>query len=339
MRIAFPGNFGPPHSTENHLARALEFNGHIVDRWQENDPRTWENLGEIPPKGIDMVLWVRTGWDWPSLGVTEEWAHSRMRRMQRFCRDKGVPVVSYHLDVWFGLPRAGQLDVEPFFESDLVVTADGGHAQGWAQKGINHVWFPPGVSLPETELGTYRPELASPIAFVGSWQGHYHPESEHRQQLVEWLQQNYRRDCAFWPKPGEPALRGEPLRDLYASVQVLVGDSCFVGTGLTRYASDRVPETIGRGGFLLHPRVEGVTDGKDWEYGPTFQEGQHLGCWEAFDWQGLGRIIEEALSDNFVIAEIASAGREHVRVHHTYERRVEQLIQCLRERDMLKAGV
>jgi hypothetical protein len=35
-----------------------------------------------------------------------------------------------------------------------------------------------------------------------------------------------------------------------------VGDCIFAGT--PNYWSDRLPETCGRGGFLLHPKVEGL---------------------------------------------------------------------------------
>jgi hypothetical protein len=41
-----------------------------------------------------------------------------------------------------------------------------------------------------------------------------------------------------------------------ASAKVVVGDSCFGGR--PNYVSDRYYETRGRGGFLLHPWVEGV---------------------------------------------------------------------------------
>lgn len=338
MRVALVGNHTPLHSTETHLARAWENNGHEVDRWQENDLRTWENLGEIPQTNVDLIMWVRTGWDWNALGVTEQWAHTRMRRMLRFAADKGTPVVAYHLDRWFGLKRETQLDTEPFFECPLVITADGGHQAEFAQRAIAHTWFPPGVSLNETEPGMWRSDLASPLAFVGSHNGDYHAESTHRHELVRWLKTNFARDCAFWPRPGEHALRGPDLRDLYASVDVLVGDSCFAGGDNIRYASDRLPESTGRAGLLCHPRVEGVTDWSTWGIGdwPTWNEGVHLLCWDAFDWDGLGATIDWALSHPTECTMIRASAREHVREHHTYERRMDQLIELLYERKLLK---
>lgn len=335
MHVAFAGNFTPPHSTENHLARALENNGHLVDRWQESEPRTWENLGEIPQTKIDLILWVWTGWDWSRAGVTESWVHSRMRRMLRFARDNKIPSVSYHLDRWVGLKRVTQLDTEPFFESDFVITADGGHPEEFARRAINHRWFPAGVSADETVGGMFRSDLASPLAFVGSHDGGYHPEHQHRHDLVQWLKDFFPIQCAFWPKPGEHAVRGTDLRDLYSSVDVLVGDSAFAGDGVGFYASDRIPETLGRGGYLLHPDVPGVTDGTPWKYGPTWTSGEHLSTWPANDWNALAASIDRALGHPAERREIAAEGREHTVRHHSYERRMEQLLEMLADEGVL----
>lgn len=322
MHVAYIGNVGPdsaPHSTENHVARALEANGHTVVPVHEQRFR-W-----VPPQttGVDLVLWTHTH------GFAPERTHPRQLRFLEAMRAWGIPTVGYHLDRWFDLRREPQL-AEPFFTCDLVCTADGGNQDRFAALGINHVWFPPGVSAGECEPGTYRPELASDVAFVGSWAGGYHGESGHRAELVEWLRATYGDRCRFWPAPGEHAVRGEVLRDLYASVKVLVGDSCLIGTGKNRsYISDRVPETIGRGGLLAHPYVDGVTDGS------LYTAGEHLLCWEAGDWGALRDEIDGALTDDEERARIAKAGREHVLAEHTYERRMVQLVALLVERGLV----
>lgn len=322
MRVAYIGNLGEgsaPHSTENHVAGALEANGHEVVRLHEQ--RFDWNPSRIP--GVSFVLWTHTH------GFAPERTHARQERFLSAMRLRDVPTVGYHLDRWFDLRREPQLG-EPFFRCSLVCTADGGNQDRFAALGVEHVWFPPGVSAGECEPGTYRAALASDVAFVGSWQGGYHPESGHRAGLVGWLQQTYGDRCRFWPTPGEHAVRGEPLRDLYASAKVLVGDSCLVGTGQNRsYISDRIPETLGRGGFLAHPYVDGVTDGT------LYTSGEHLVCWEAGDWGALRDEIDAALTDDEERARIAKAGREHVLEHHTYERRMAQLVDLLTERGLL----
>lgn len=343
LTIIQVGNFGPPHSTENHLRRALEGNGHTVIAMQENDPATFLDLSDRhtwPVQQPAFILWTRTGWDWGQVfankGSGERLALGLQRAMLQQASDAKVPVVGYHLDLWFGLNREHQL-AEPFFESDIVITADGGHQTEFADLNINHVWFPPGVSRAECESGIFRDKFYSPLAFVGSWQGHYHKEHQHRFELVQWLRRNFRDSCEFYPKVGEDAVRGADLRDLYASVEVVVGDSCLAGAGIRAYVSDRLPETTGRGAYLLHPNIEGVTDGTTWNNAPMWTGGIHLDTWDAGDWDALGARVDWALTYPGERQAIARAGRELVIEHHTYERRTQQLVERLSESDLLRA--
>lgn len=339
LRVAYIGNFEPRHSTESHISRALENVGHTVTRIQENIPSNWESqVLENQIGDANFVLWTRTGWDWPNLGLTHAEAHRRQRSMLRYCRSRKIAVVGYHLDIWWGLNRSHLIFEEPFFEVDLLCTADGGHDKEWYEAHINHVWFPPGVSRDETEPGMFRDEYFSQVAFVGNWGGDYHAEHQHRRELVDFLRHNYRNRTNFYPEKGRPAVRNEDLRDLYASSKVNVGDSCFVGK-IERYCSDRIPETLGRGGLLIHPRVHGITDGYPWD-SPTgpysmWREGEHLLCWEAGDWDELGKKIDWALEHESECKEIRARGREFTRALHTYERRMDSLVVLLMERDLL----
>lgn len=312
MRVTYLGNFGAEHSTENHVARAFEANGHTVNRLQEND-RAWER---VPLLEHDMVLWTTT-YDYAP-PETFDAQREMLKRLE-------VPSVGFHLDRWWGLRREHRLHESPFFRCDLVITADGGHEQQFADAGIAHAWLPPGVSAPECALGARIDDLVAPLAFVGSWQGGYHQEWYHRAQLIEHLKQ---RGGRFYPPPGQPSVRGAALRNVYASTDVLVGDSCLAG-GATHYISDRVPETIGRGGFLIHPRVEGVTDGTQ------YTEGDHLLCWSLGDWDELDNMIDAALSDPDMRRQVATAGREHVLAHHTYEVRAKQIVALMYQRGLL----
>lgn len=53
-------------------------------------------------------------------------------------------------------------------------------------------------------------------------------------------------------------IRENELNNLYATARVVVGDHCFAGQ--PRYCSDRLFETTGRGGFLIYPETEGITE-------------------------------------------------------------------------------
>jgi hypothetical protein len=316
MKVVYVGNFGPAHSTESHVAQALEAIGVEVVREQEQKV-DWSTLAERC-RGATFFLWTSThDYSPPSLYPAQ----------RQFLADCPVPTVGYHLDIWWSLSREHRVREAPFFQVGLLVTADGGHDDRWVDAGINHRWMPPAVSEFECEPGVERGEFCSPVAFVGSWDGGYHAEHQHREQLVRWLQKR-RPDCQFWPKPRQHAVRGEALRDLYASVGVVVGDSCFAGQ-IVNYHSDRIPETVGRGGFLLHPAVEGVTDGT------LYTDGEHLRTWRVGDWEALHYLIDHYLAHPDEARQIARQGRRHVLEHHTYTVRMRQLVDLLRTEGLI----
>ena len=55
-------------------------------------------------------------------------------------------------------------------------------------------------------------------------------------------------------------IRGKELNDLYATAKVVVGDTLCKGFNYPYYFSDRLFETTGRGGFLIHPYIKGLED-------------------------------------------------------------------------------
>jgi hypothetical protein len=313
--LAYIGNFVPEHSTENHVRQAWINQGHTVIRVQEGDHHEAESLIKNMT-AVDFVLWTRTADLAAKWGVRKQW------EILARARQLGRPTVGFHLDRWWGLNREASVWEEPFFRCDYVITADGGHQEQFASVGVNHIWMPPAVSLGETEPGEYQERFASDLAFVGSWQGGYHAEWTHRPQLITWLHQTYRNQIKFWPRQGEPGIRGKDLRDLYASVKIIIGDSCLVG-GATHYWSDRIPETLGRGGFLIHPYVEGIEE----QFGPN---GECLITWPIGDWTRLKQHIDHYLNAPLVASRIiADRGREHVIAHHTYDVRVNQILEVL----------
>ena len=330
LRFAYIGNFGPEHSTENHVRQALVRNGHEVTTLQENTVETWETL-RGSPIDADVVLWTRTGWDWPALtGWTKEEADAHQRAALANLHDVGIPVVGYHLDRWWGLNRQGQVTEEPFFEADIVCTADGGHDAQWLDAGVNHRWFPPGVSLAECErafAGRDRRWANLDVAFVGSWMSYHEEWLDYRRSLVSALSRRYRR--RFSPLPLRGGLRGEALTQLYGTVPVIVGDSCLSGD-ITSYCSDRLPETIGRGGFLVHPDVEGITDGT------VFRSGEHLATYPLGDFNAMVEIIDRYLGDEPARKAMVDVGRSHVMAHHTYEARMTELVDLLNDEGWLK---
>lgn len=320
LRIAYVGNFQPEHSTENHVAETLRRMGHHVVQLQENDEATWR-AGAVPrsmDSGPDLVLWTRTGWDPPVPADVQQ-------RMLESCRTAHCPTVGFHLDRWWGLNREPQISDQPFFRCDLVCTADGGNDDRWADAGVEHLWLPPAVAEFECGWGYLDPRMASEVAFVGSWES-YHAEWPWRRRLVRLLGSRYgARQFRTWPERGE-AVRGARLRNLYASATVIVGDSCLAG-GATRYWSDRIPETLGRGGLLIHPWVEGLED--------SYTDHEHLMMVEPESIEAMFGEIDTVLAMSYgEQMEIRRAGMLHVMQHHTYRQRMETLLGELDRRDL-----
>lgn len=321
MRWALLGNHEPPHSTESECRKAIEANGWEVTPVQEGDPDALSRL-TATAGDYDVVMWTRTASLAAQVGPRAQTA------LIDACEKAGTPLVGVHLDRWIGLRREREVRREPYFRVPLLLTADGGHQDRWADLGVNHRWLPPAVSEFECVPGTPRDEYRAELAFVGSWDGYGHREAWHRPALVAWLRENYGDRVAFWPKRGEHALRGKALRDLVASVDVFVGDSCILSAEEAeqrgRYVSDRVPELLGRGGFLIHPWAADVT---------ALFPG--LDCWEMGDWDALRWSIDSALADPEMRATATETAQRAVLGMHTYTVRVREIVDLLTEEGML----
>lgn len=330
--IAYLGNFGPPNSTENDLVLALRGLGHTVIPLQEERASSWLAIVDLlDPVRIDMVLWTRTA------GLAAQVPVETQRRMQLEAALAGVPTVGYHLDRWWDLSREADILTEPFFRCAHVFTADGAHDAQWAAAGVNHHWMPPAIASRKVMRGSFREDYAFDIAFVGSWMGGYHDEWQHRAQLIDHLRNVYGDRCGFFPRqPGDPRIDGGDRADLFASAKVIVGDSCLVpladGTPMHHYCSDRVFETIGQGGLLLHPYVEGVISHPA-NGGPPalLYAGDHCLGWPLYDWDAMHGAIQDVIKGDVkgVYDAIAVDGYDEVRTKHTYDNRMEAMMSVV----------
>jgi len=308
-------SFEPPYSTESDIRATLEGLGHTVTALQEQDV-DWPALPETVA-GHDLLLWTRThSLDRPPDRATQTAILNRIR--------ESMPVVGYHLDRFWGLTARSDRELWvrtlPYFQdTDVVFTADGGNDEAWEKAGVTHVHMPPAVARRHVEtVGAQDPRFVSDVGFVGSWRD-YHPEWRHRRELVEWAQRQYRSRMRIW----EGGIRGQDLANLYATVKILIGDSCLLGPN---YTSDRIPETLGRGGFLLHPDTPGLRD--------LYPEGT-LVTWPLRDWQQLRWLIDYYLSHEDERVDIAAAGRQLVLARHLYDHRIATMFDTLSGRGLL----
>lgn len=239
MKIVFIGNHDVSFSTESHHAWTWRHMGHEVIQLQENRTSLSQILDAC--QRAQLLQFTHThGWDFPGCSMA---LVSHLQEMK-------IPSFSYHLDRYFGIgSRQADYLKHPSFHLDYFFSTDGGNAEGWKAAEINHHYLPPGV----VEYGAYMatPNEQIDVLFAGSVG--YHAEYPFRPKMVEALRSNY--GNRFQVRTG---VREAPLNTLYASAKVIVGDHIFAGSPL--YVSDRLFETIGRGGFIIYPDTPGITD-------------------------------------------------------------------------------
>ncbi len=317
LRILQIGNGQVPFSTESDLRRAWLANGAEVTFIQENEPHAFRRAAR-DVADHDLVMWTKTDWS-PPVDRSDMW------RLLLAAERAGVPTVAYHLDLFLGLPRATQVPDHPFFYCDLVCTADGGHEDEWLRLGVNHYWTPPGVDEGALEPAQPSEHYRSEVAFVGSWSS-YHPEDD-RLALVSFLRRRFGDRLGLWPKPGHPAVRGDDLRTLYASVDVAVGASCLAGK-IDRYVSDRLMECGARGAFQVWPHIPGI-------FPDLYEDGHHLLTFPAGDYEAMAERIEWALGHPTERQAMADAARRRTAERHTYTVRMRELVAVLHDRGLL----
>ena len=318
LTIAYVGNFLYKHCTEVHIKKSLENLGHTVVPIQEGEapPKRSLNVEDIlgRSRGCDLWFYTRT---W---GMKSSESHGGMWLLEEL-KKLGIPTAALHLDLYVGLARESDIHPNnPFWATDFVFTADGGHQEYFKERGINHYHFSPGILDTEAYLGTPREDMTSDIVFVGSYKN-YPPEWPFRQRLIGWLQETYGSRLSLWVD-GRGA-RNQDLNDLYASVKIVIGDSIFV----PNYWSDRYFETTGRGGFLIAPQVPGLE-----KYFPnglltTYdnEEGRLT------DFSALKELIDYYLEHDAEREMIRRRCFEHVRRNHTYMHRLIDVLKIIQD--------
>lgn len=309
MRFCYVGNFRHSHCTENHVAGSLRALGHRVT-WVQEDEVAVDALPAVAHEH-DALLYTRTWSVRPK--VTSELLAS--------LRAAGIPSIGVHLDLIWGLEgkREQMATSDPMFRCEHVFTADGDHDEQWARVDVNHHWL---------RAGVYRPECydAAPdverwgefkVAFVGSYRN-YHDAWPHRRVLIDLLRDWYGDQFVLVPTPGQPAVRGAALNALYATIPVVVGDSILQRGAGSRYWSDRVYETWGRGGTLVFPHVDALED----EIG-------RYPRWELGRWDDLRDTIGMLLADDAARAEVRTATAGIVRARCTYEERMVEMLTAV----------
>lgn len=303
MRIGFIGNFQVPFTTENDRVWSFEKLGHEVIKFQENKTTVTELL--LAHQQVDVLFYSHThGWQIPAL-----------REVFLKYKEWSIPTVSVHLDRWAGLARESDVGKEATWFTEYIFMADGSPeaVELYKKHNLNWFWLKPGVVERDCYIASADPmRFPHDIIFVGS--KNYHKEYPFRPKLINWLQQQYGKRFAHYGNDGLATMRGHDLNTLYASAKVVVGDSCFGGQPY--YWSDRVPETIGRGGVLVHPYCEGMGD-------------LPLATYERGDFSSLKTIIEYYLNNPEFREGYRIHAHEHVKAHETYTARASEMLEII----------
>lgn len=332
MRICYVGNFTQTHCTEVHLSKTLQDLGHTVVELQENG-YTSDKLGNVLAQSdFDLFLFTRT---WGETVTLEHLAQLRERK---------IPTVSYHLDLYVGLTRKylhgnetleSILQNDPFWRTDFVFTPDGDpkSAEVFKANGVKHYYMKAGVFKPECYIADAEVPIAEifgdklDVLFVGggdtpgSPHAYGHPEWNYRNELIQWLRNTYGDQFIKKGHPQE-TVRNDALNKLYAMFKVTVGDSvCLSGFTHENYWSDRVYETIGRGGFLIHPRIKGLED--------EFTDGETIVFYDYGNWAQLKEKIDYYLEHDDEREKIRRAGHEFVKNNCTYHDRLKQMLDTV----------
>lgn len=326
MKIAFLGNFRVDFTSETHHKKSLEALGHEVIPLQENQA-TAEEILDAGLKA-DMFVWVHTH-GWATKGMS-------MQMVLNYLKEAGVPSVTYHLDLWFGLKRQRDLDTDPVYKHiEYFFTCDK-QMSDWFNENTNVKgrYLPAGVFQEELNNPDYPREFKYDVAFVGSKQ--YHPEWPYRPKLINWLKETYGDRFVHVGNDGQIGqTRGEDLNRLYAETKVVVGDTLCLNYDYPYYWSDRLYETIGRGGFIIFPQITGIQDEYStydfkvdddmfWDREPDPVE---LVTYEYNNFNMLKERIDLWLERDDKREEIRRNGYERTIKDHTYVKRWEEIIK------------
>jgi len=310
MRIVLVGNLEVPYSSENHHKKSLESLGHEVIALQEGVATGEEILQES--RQSDLLIFIHThGWHTRGTSVPT---------IFRALRNEGIPTLTYHLDLWLGLKREKDLvndefyqTIEHFFATDKLM------ADWFNEKTqVKGHYIPAGVYHEDAYYAKEYTPHANDVIFVGS-KG-YHPEWQYRPELVNWLKNTYKRRFTHVGGDGDTGtIRELELNKVYSNSKVAVGDTLCINFDYPYYFSDRLFESIGRGGFTIFPYIKGVED--------NFVVDKEIVTYEFGNFEQLKEKIDYYIKHDDEREKIRKAGLERVIKHHTYKHRWEQILK------------
>lgn len=308
MRITFLGNFQVDFSSESHHAKTLECLGHSVMRLQEGQVTSERVLEECLQS--DLFVWIHThGWSTPG---------RPMKQILAILKEKGIPSLTYHLDLWMGLNRQKDMNKDDYWHIQHFFTVDKLMAD-WLNDNTQVKGHYIQAAVFHDECYMADSNVTNDVIFVGS-KG-YHSEWPYRPKLINWLSETYYGKFKHFGGDGLGVRRGKELNQLYADSKLVVGDTLCLNYDYPYYWSDRVYETIGRGGFIIHPYIKGMEQ--------HFEDLKHLAFYKYNDFSQLRGLIDHYVNNDEEREFLRKIAFEHVKQNHTYLNRWIQILQSI----------
>jgi hypothetical protein len=323
MTIGYIGSFHRIHDEEG-IACSLEKLNINVVRFQIDDfyLNYEDNINKIFSSNLDFLM-------------SPTWEIPNSQYIIEKCKKHNIKTITWHPDGYYnytisheqymvmGNPNwigtrhdsviAPKESRNLAYCTDYVCTPEGYANEIYRELGINHFVLRQGIYNECCYKGipNYQPY---DILFVGSTSNAYHT---YRKSLINYLKNTYE-DRFLHIGENENDVRGDELNNLIASCKVIIGESIFH----PQYWSNRIYETIGRGGFCLHAYHEGIEN--------EYKIKEHFDVFyrdESFE--VIKEKIDYWINNNEEREKIAINGMIHTQKYHTLANRANQLIDIL----------
>lgn len=288
-KIAYIGKFKKLWD-EEYIAQSFEELGHEVVRIDETSD---DITGQILESKPDFVLFAK-------LNTREALTIITNMKMH------GIPTICWLFDLYFDYTRENQVGILPCFKAQVVITTDNGHHDRWLDKGINHFCVRQGIYKPECY--TLKANKEYDLVFIGS----DNPSNKERNEILNKLDKDF--TLTWIGKKDTNEARSTKLNEIFAKSKVIVGDSVYS----PHYWSNRIVETLGRGGFLIHREVEGLKE--EYPYLVTYT-----------DYEDLKSKISYYIEHDKEREEIIQKNFEWVRDNYTCDKKCSQVIKIYEE--------
>lgn len=304
MKIVYLGEFSPyKYANEKYIKYSLEKLGHQVIPVEEENFYQERNriLEEIYYEGIDLFLFHKGG-------IRKGFKPQDLIHFLTLVTCKKV-------FWWFDKIADDALEKLPqgkIVRKDIVDSLSAFVDYGFVTDGTflrrnkykNLYLLRQGVDDVDLKYkGKYKKEYDVPIAFLGAYYGD-------RKKLILGLKKEFgNKNFKVFNN-----IFDRDLKDFCASCKVQVAPR---HPGDDFYWSSRIYQILGNGGFLIHPKLEGLKE--------EFEEGKHYVGYKTFP--ELVEKIKYYLRHDKEREKIRKAGHKHVIENFTYTHRIKEILK------------